>query len=409
MSGSIVNDAAPGGIPEGFAARSAAALALLLFFGVLTLWVRERWATSVFEAGTFLLGIMWAARWALRPFPLRGSLLLLPLAAVAAWGLLQLFLNSTVYRFDTWNAVLFWTCILVLVFVSIQSLGVERICRNFLRAMLYFGFAMSALATTQHFTSAGKVFWLFPSGYADALGPFVYRNNYAAFIELLLPLAVVEALRDRRKVALYSVMAGVMYASVIASASRAGAVLATLEMLAVVALGLRRGLASRRRLSAALVKIGALAALFVTVVGWRVLLERFTQPDPFVHRREILRSSLAMARERPWLGFGLGTFEEAYPAYATFDIGRVVNHAHNDWAEWLAEGGVPFLVLLALAAVWAVRPAVRSLWGIGLLAVFLHALADYPMQRLGLAAWVFVLLGVLAVQGQARRPAGLTP
>jgi len=268
---------------------------------------------------------------------------------------------------------------------------------------------MSALATTQYFTSAGKVFWLFPSGYADALGPFVYRNNYAAFIELLLPLAVVEALRDRRKVALYSVMAGVMYASVIASASRAGAVLATLEMLAVVALGLRRGLASRRRLSAALVKIGALAALFVTVVGWRVLLERFTQPDPFVHRREILRSSLAMARERPWLGFGLGTFEEAYPAYATFDIGRVVNHAHNDWAEWLAEGGVPFLVLLALAAVWAVRPAVRSLWGIGLLAVFIHALADYPMQRLGLAAWVFVLLGVLAVQGQARRPAGLTP
>ena len=139
------------------------------------------------------------------------------------------------------------------------------------------------------------------------------------------------------------------------------------------------------------------------MVGWRVLLDRFQQPDPFVHRREMLLSSLAMAKERPWLGFGLGTFEKAYPAYATFDIGLTVNHAHNDWAEWLAEGGLPFLLMLASVAAWAVRPAIRSLWGIGLLSVFLHALVDYPMQRLGLAAWIFVMLGALAAQERERR------
>ena len=32
--------------PGLFLRRSAAALALLLFFGVLTLWVRERWAAQ---------------------------------------------------------------------------------------------------------------------------------------------------------------------------------------------------------------------------------------------------------------------------------------------------------------------------------------------------------------------------
>jgi O-antigen ligase len=92
-----------------------------------------------------------------------------------------------------------------------------------------------------------------------------------------------------------------------------------------------------------------------------------------------------------------------YPAYARFDIGLVVNHAHNDWAEWLAEGGVPFLAALASMAVWAVMPAVRSIWGIGLISVFLHALVDYPMQRLGLALWVFVLAGVLAAEERERR------
>jgi O-antigen ligase len=389
--------------PDSFLRRSAAVLALLLFFGVLTLWVPERWALSLFQAGTFLLGIVWAARWALRPFPLRGSFLLIPFGGALVWGLLQLLLQTTVYRFDTWNAVLFWITAFVLVFLSSQALAAAPVRQAFLRVLLYFGFAMSVLATTQYFTSTGKVFWLFPSGYPDALGPFIYRNNYAAFAELLLPLALVETVRGRRRAILHALMAAVLYASVIASASRAGSILATLEVLAVLPLALWQGWISGPRLGVAMLKVAALAVVFTAVVGWRVLLDRFDQPDPFVHRREMLLSSLAMAKERPWLGFGLGTFEKAYPAYAIFDIGLTVNHAHNDWAEWSAEGGLPFLLMLASAAVWSVRPAIRSLWGIGLLSVFIHALVDYPMQRLGLAACVFVMLGALAAQERERR------
>jgi O-antigen ligase len=387
-----------------FPHRPAVALAALLFFGVLTLWVRERWALSLLQAGTFLAGMVWIAAWGLGRAALRGSLLLLPFASAAVWGLLQLALGTTVYRFDTWNAVLFWTTALVLVFISLQALARREERRSFLRLLVYFGFGLSVLATAQYFTSAGKIFWIFPSGYPDALGPFVYRNNYAAFIELLLPLALLEAIRDRRGAILYAAMAGVMYSSVIASASRAGSILATAEIAAVLALALARGLVSARLLGRALLGIAGLAVLFTVIVGPGTLLERFKLPDPFTQRREIFYSALAMARERPGLGFGLGTFEKAYPAYATFDAGLVVNHAHNDWAEWLAEGGVPFALLLISAGVWAVRPAIRSLWGLGVLSVLLHALVDYPLQRLGLAAWFFVLLAALAAEERERRP-----
>jgi O-antigen ligase len=386
-----------------------AALVSLLFFGVLALWVRERWAVSLFQAGTYLLGMACAWWWVRGRLQLHRCYLCLPFIGAVVWGLLQLAIGSTVYRFDTWNAILFWASASVLVFVAAQMLGGAEDRHRFLRVLLYFGFAVSVLATTQYFTSKGNIFWLFPSGYPDALGPFVYRNNYAAFMELLLPLAVVEALRDRRHATAYALMASVMYASVIASASRAGSILVTLEILVILVLAHRRGFVSMRRLGVSMAKIGVLAALFVTVVGWRALSDRLEQPDPFVHRREMLQSSLAMARERPWLGFGLGTFEEAYPAYATFDLGVVVNHAHNDWAEWLAEGGLPFLVLLASAAAWSVLPAIRSLWGIGLLSVFVHALADYPMQRLGMAAWAFVFLGALAAEERDRRLRSATP
>jgi hypothetical protein len=80
-----------------------------------------------------------------------------------------------------------------------------------------------------------------------------------------------------------------------------------------------------------------------------------------------------------------------------------VNQAHNDWAQWAAEGGLPFLALLLAVAAWSLRPALRSLWGVGIVSVFVHALVDYPMQqRPALAAYFFALLGVLAASEDGR-------
>ncbi len=380
-----------------------AGLAAVLIFGVLTLWVRGRWALSLVQAGVLALGLAWVVGWARRRYVPRGGFPLAAPAFAVCWGLAQLALGTTEYRYATEESVLYWLTALVALFLAMQAFESGPARRRLLGALVYFGFGVSVLAVTQYFTSGGKVYWLFPTGYPDAMGPFVYRNNYAAFIELLLPAAILGAIRDRRNAWLHAAMAGVMYASVIACASRAGSVLATAEVLAVLALAWSRGLLSLRGSALAVAKVASLAAVFVAVVGWSALLDRFKQDDPYVHRREMLASSLDMARERPWMGFGLGTFETVYPAYARFDIGLVVNHAHNDWAEWLAEGGVPFLLAAVSLAVWSVRPAVRSIWGIGLLAVFLHALVDYPMQRLGLALWVFVLAGVLAAEERERR------
>ncbi len=394
--------------PEGLIRDTAVALAALLFFAILTIWVRERWALSALQAGVFLLAAGWSWRLLLRPIPVRFGFPHAVFVAAVFWGLLQLALGTTVYPHDTWEAVLYWAAALALFFLSSQVLAATETRARFFRALLYFGFGVSILSVVQLYTSAGRVFWLFSSGYTDrVMGPFVYHNNYAAFIELLLPLAFVECLRDRRRTVLFALIAGVMYASVIASTSRSGAILVTLEVVVLGVLASVRRFLSLRRASMALVLLPVFAAVFTTVFGWRVVWERLQQPDPYVHRREILLSTLDMARERPGLGFGLGTFPTAYPAYAIFDIGLFVNHAHNDWAEWLAEGGIPFLLLMLSVAFWVVRPAFRSLWGVGILIVFAHALVDYPMQRLGLAAWVFVMMGALdAWAREARSPEG---
>jgi O-antigen ligase len=195
-----------------------------------------------------------------------------------------------------------------------------------------------------------------------------------------------------------------MVASVIAGASRAGSILVVLESAAVLLLASRRGIASARRVSGVFASLLVVCTLvFTTVVGWTHLWERFQDPDPYRGRRELLISTVAMARARPGTGFGLGNFENAYPGYAIFDTGDVVDHAHNDWAEWAAEGGLPFLACMLVIATWSALRARQYTWGLGVVTVFLHSLVDYPMQKPALALWVFVLLGAMSVRKESKR------
>jgi O-antigen ligase len=100
------------------------------------------------------------------------------------------------------------------------------------------------------------------------------------------------------------------------------------------------------------------------------------------------------------MGFGLGTWATVYPAYAHYDDGTFVNQAHNDWVQWTAEGGIPMLLAMLWVAAAAVRPGLRHLWPLGIAAVFLHCLVDYPLQKPALEVVFFTLLGTMASAGR---------
>ena len=229
---------------------------------------------------------------------------------------------------------------------------------------------------------------MFSSPYPDVWGPFLSRNNFAQFMELVFPVALWLACSAEDRLT-YMWMSAVMLACGLASSSRAGAALLVLEALGVFLLVRPR---PSRRLVAG---FAAGAIVFAALAGGDTLIQRFDDSDPLQYRREIYASSLAMIAERPWTGYGLGTFATVYPEFATFDAGAVVEHAHNDWLEWAGEGGWPYAATWLLLAVAAARPALRSIWGVGIVAVFLHALVDYPFARFGVAAWLFLLVGAL--------------
>jgi len=203
---------------------------------------------------------------------------------------------------------------------------------------------------------------------------------------------------------LYCVVGALLLASVVAGGSRMGTILCLLEVLVIPLVALSQRLISPR--TAARVLVLSLCTLVVlgAVAGWDIIWKRLQEEHPYTLRQNFLLSSLEMVRERPLTGFGLGTWSEVYPGFARFDDGLFANQAHNDWAQWAAEGGIPFFLMMVGVAGMAIRPAFRSLWGLGLLSVFLHCCIDYPMQqRPALAAFFFALLGILMAQPITKR------
>ena len=370
-------------------------LAGLVCFGILTLWIPDYWPVTVFQVGIFAL----AATVVSRSFNRLPQLTypLLALGAAVIMGLLQWLTGSTSYSFATQSATVQWATYLAIFLIGTCLFGDEQFSSWFRLAMVWFSFIVAVAAMLQTFSSAGKVFWLFPSGYTDdVMGPFLSRNHYAAFIETILPVALCLALISEKDALLYSGMAAAMYASMVASASRAGTVLASGELLAVIVLLWVRGRTTGRVTGLFMFRITILFAVFISVVGWKSIWHRFWMPDPMAVRTELAMGSLRMIAEHPLSGVGLGAWSTVYPHYAIADIGAFANQAHNDWLQWIAEGGIPFGFVMAGVFCWCVRAAFRTVWGLGTLAVFLHAFVDYPFSRPALGSWTIVILSMLA-------------
>ncbi len=373
-------------------------LAAILFSGILIMWIPARWAVSAFQIAVFALAAARLIQRARHGKTLgihpTGALL----ACAIVWGLLQVFTGWSVDPFKTLSETLNWITNLAVFALALELGGDSREREKFLTALLWFGLAVAVVSTLTVFSSPpGVAFWRFRSGSdLPTLGPFVYYNQYAAFIEAVLPIALVRAIRDDRRRIFYSVVAAFLLASVVAGGSRAGTILCIAEVISIPLLAWRQGAASRRITARVLLaSVGTLAVLGA-VTGWDRIWKRLQEPNPYAVRKDFLLSSAAMVQNRPITGFGLGTWSEAYPGFARFDDGLFANQAHSDWAQWASEGGIPFLLVMILVAAGAIRPALRSLWGIGLLAVFVHCTLDYPMQqRPALAAFFFAVLGIL--------------
>jgi O-antigen ligase len=164
--------------------------------------------------------------------------------------------------------------------------------------------------------------------------------------------------------------------------------------------------------------VASMGVIAASAIGLTPVLSRFGQDPLHDERWKFFIASLdGIGRFFP-VGSGMGTYPEVMRAFYPAGMSGFINHAHNDYIEWLFEGGLIaaalillFLVLYALRwrAVWA-----QQNWhtlhmmqvgaGVGLLLIILHGLTDYNLRIPANIIYAALLAGVFFHPGEEEHP-----
>jgi O-antigen ligase len=323
-------------------------LCLLFAFSVLALGTVEVWSESILEIGAAALFLCWAiVAYRNSSAKVYWNPLDAPLLGLLGIGLLQLVFHLTSYPFLTRTMLLKLAAYFLVLFLTAQAFRGRKDLYKLAWFVIAFCFAVSLLTIIQHFTSGAQIYWL--SGLkieGEPFGPYVNRNHFAGFVELTLPMGLaLMAFHGVRRdlVPLTTLMTIVPISALILSASRAGIIGFGLEVGVLMLLARsRKAWKGRRATAAAIVALAALA--IVAWVGTGRAIERFSSSsihDVTVSRRlSMFRGAARIFLDHSITGCGLGTLVDVFPAYENAYDGRLVDHAHDDYIEGLAETGL---------------------------------------------------------------------
>jgi O-antigen ligase len=319
----------------------------VLVFAIAAHGAVEDWARAVLETSAGLLFAFWAARaYVKHEEAVIISPLLPPLVVLIALAFGQFLFRGSASPYDTRIELQVLTALALLLFLATQAFRTADDWRFFVWFIMSFGFVVAVFGILQHLTFNGKLYWFREMRYGGIpFGPYVNRNHFAAFAELVIPVALVPLVlgkvrRERWFAA--GLLALLPLGALFLSASRGGMVSFAAELGLLTLLLILRRAGGKHVLAGGVVLL--LAFMLVSWLGVGPILERFSSMQSIevnTGKRASMRlDTWHIFREHPWTGTGLGTLQTVFPAYETHDDGRIVNHAHNDYLEALAETGV---------------------------------------------------------------------
>jgi len=282
---------------------------------------------------------------------------------------------------------------------------------------------------------------------ADATGTYANRDHLAGLLEMALPLciamifaAIVQRGSNRQhtrtlrqklamlaashfnRAIIYFLITIVVLLGLIFTRSRTGNMLAMVVIfMAALAFSFRLGGKNAYGLIGVL---GAVAAFLALEIGMVPILNRFVLEDPMADARWIFFDDTITATLHflPF-GSGAGTFVHVFPRFqSTAFSGVYVNNAHNDYLEWLMEGGLAALALLIVFTVFYVAKWLKLLrhqdWkttqyiqvgaGIGVFAMMLHSFLDFNLHIPANQIYLAFLVGLFFIETRdSRAPAAI--
>jgi O-antigen ligase len=355
---------------------------------VISAWNPSSLSTAIAQMMAFLFALLCVAAQLMRPRSGNPSLLFASAVALPALGCLQLVLLQPAYRFATSQAILYWAAVAAIILAGEWLLGSSEARSLMLSAVIGLGLLATVLEVIQVY-AYGR-YQVTSTSY-----PLLSSNYYAELIEIILPIVLTRVFRDHRYYWVYLLIACLFVSTVIAAAARVGSALVLIESVVIIGLSYGGSPVTRRRWRVACTVFVLSTVALVFLQGPVTLVHRLREADPLAVRSDLTRSAISMINQRPLTGYGLGGFPVVYPAFARFDNGYFVNHAHNDYLEALVDGGPMLLVALVAFLVVSSSAAIRVTWAVGLLALPFHAAVDFPLQR-SAVVMLYALIGSAA-------------
>jgi len=190
---------------------------------------------------------------------------------------------------------------------------------------------------------------------------YVNHNHFAGYLEMLIPLSLALCVfsRGKAKKALYGFLCAFMLLVFILTMSRGGWV-SMLILLVFMALML-----SRKKSIRIFILLSALSAGIIIFTLDKVGLDPIVRraigvtnarvAGEFTSRLSMYKGALAMIKDNPYLGTGIGTLIHTFPRYRPPGLNTLIDYVHNDYLHTAAETGIFALGILLIMAVLFTR------------------------------------------------------
>ncbi len=331
--------------------------------------------------------------------------------------------------------------------LTVQLLTRKELLKKTVWTVIAFASVLAFFGMIQHLLWNNKIYWIreLTQG-GTPFGPYVNRNHYAGFIDMVVPLAAglfiyyrpryfKEALKDRAVEAFSNprtnlyVLLGfscvLMVTSVFLSLSKGGILSLCLSLFFLAGVIRLRGREGRGWLLVAFVL--TLAFYSVGWFGWERIFERFTvlrdaRGTITDARTDIWRDSLGIIKDFPVTGAGLGSYIRIYPKYRSVSAEGIVDHAHNDYLELFSEGGAVAVMLFGWFAAVVIYKAYdafrvrRDRYSVllfvgavsGIVSMLVHSLTDFNLHIGANGLYFFFLMGLAVSAANTRIHTGTT-
>ncbi len=429
-----------GNRPEPLLYAEVAAIAVLGYFFLFALWSKERTLPHLFNV---LVPVAVVAPWV--------YLISLPVAVIEALPGRQVYVDLLVQtgavtdqswlpvslnRFATESSYL---AFLVPVAVFVAALNVERqVLTRLILVVLGVGAAQAMLGLLQYGGGPESLFRFGNPYFTDsAVGTFANRNHLAGFLEMCLAMALAvfasllvwgipgHRFKGRHRsfdvhfnaALLMALLIILLLSGLFVTRSRTGVALAVTGVVLAAVVFARR--LDRKKLMTRGAAIVGVTVMLSAVIGVAPVLERFVAADHLGDVRWQLYPGIwaALVQFFP-LGSGPGTFAYVFKQFQPDGLDQLVNHAHNDYLEWVVETGLLAVVMTAGFMFSYVRQGLSLRGsdrpftflqigaGLGMLLMLLHGLVDFNFRIPANAVLFALLSGIFfyPVTGVAEAP-----